>query len=241
MSKNLVLTVDVEKDLHSNTYKGVTEGLKNLEGICGRKTKPILFVTADCIKKHPQIFKKLANKGWEISLHGLTHSRFDELSDSEKEFEIKESIKIFRKFLGISPKGFRAPQHSIDEKTLDLLQKYNFDYDSSYTPLNLLQFVFFPSKIALNTKLFFSPINKYYIRSKLKERPCSSILIPFVSLTIRILPVWMSQAYVTLIKSLYREPIFYAHSWDFIKQPESKIDMLFSHQSLLTKLEKLIQ
>jgi hypothetical protein len=77
MSKNLVLTVDVEKDLHSNTYKGVTEGLKNLEGICGRKTKPILFVTADCIKKHPQIFKKLAknNGSFKAMFDGMKEEK----------------------------------------------------------------------------------------------------------------------------------------------------------------------
>ena len=52
------ISIDVEKDLHTNSYKGVTEGLKRLEKILGKlKIKPTLFVTGDCLEKFPDIFK----------------------------------------------------------------------------------------------------------------------------------------------------------------------------------------
>lgn len=236
--KKIIFSIDVEKDLHGNSYRGVTEGLKIFEKLCAKhKIKPILFVTGDCIIRYSKLFKRLAGKGWDISFHGLTHNRFDEMSYSEKENEIKKGVEMWKKKLGFKPKGFRAPQHSIDNKTLDLLEKYEFKYDSSYHPLNLLQLLFFPKKIGLWFKLFFSRLNEYKIRNNLNERTLSSLLIPFVSLTIRVFPRCILYVYVKLISVVYKNPMFYAHSWDFIEMKESKIDRWFSHDKLINKFD----
>jgi peptidoglycan/xylan/chitin deacetylase (PgdA/CDA1 family) len=143
MRKSVVFTIDVEPDLYGSSYKGITEGLKKFEILCDRfSIKPILFVTTNCIVRYPSIFKRWHNKGWEISLHGLTHKRFDEMTLSEKKHEISESIRLFKKHIGAAPNGFRAPQHSIDDETLDLLEKYEIHYDSSMTPFNLFDRIY---------------------------------------------------------------------------------------------------
>lgn len=242
MSNKIIYSVDVEKDIHKNSYEGVTVGLKNFEKLCDKyNIKPVLFVTAECLKENSLIFKKLHKKGWEISLHGYSHKRFDEMSYSEKENDLKKSLEIFKKYLKIRPRGFRAPQHSIDDATLDLLEKYKFEYDSSYTPLNALQLLFFPKKIKLWLKTFFSPVKEYNIRKNLKEIPVSSLILPFVSLTVRIFPKFFLRLFVKSIKTIYPIPVFYAHSWDFIELPNSRIDRTFGHDKLLKKLEYLMQ
>ena len=242
MSNKIIFTVDVEKDLHTGETLGITQGLKRFEKICDKNNiKPILFVTGEVLEKHPRIFKGLQEKDWEISSHGFTHSRFDEMTYPEKEEEIRRCINSFKKYLGKNPKGFRAPQHSIDEQTLDLLEKHGFEYDSSYTPLNKFQFLFFPKKLKLNLKGFFSPLNPYRIRKNLLERPPASFGIPFVSLTIRVLPKPIIKIYLLLLKLLYDKPIFYAHSWDFIELKQSKIDRKFSHNTLLNKIDYLMK
>ena len=66
MSK-LVISIDVEPDLHSGKYLGITQGLKEAEKILDKHNiKPILFTTCDCIQKNPKLFKEWKNKGWEI-------------------------------------------------------------------------------------------------------------------------------------------------------------------------------
>ncbi len=233
----LIFSVDVEPDLHDGENKGIQEGLIKFEKICDKnKIKPILFVVASCIPKNKEIFKRFVNKKWDISLHGLSHKRFDDMSYEEKEYEIKESIKIFKKYLGIKPKGFRAPQHSIDNETLDLLEKYKFEYDSSMTPLNFLQFLFFPSRPKRAVFLFFSRPWKYKIRNNLEERPVASFILPAVSLVVRVFPKWILKIYFFILKLFYREIMFYSHSWDFIELKESRIDRKFSHTNLLKKL-----
>jgi len=237
----VIWSIDVEKDLHSDTYESVKLGLKNFEVVCDKNNiKPVLFVTADCIKKYPGIFKRFHKKGWEISSHGFTHKRFDEMSYSEKEAEIKNSINYFKKYIGVKPKGFRAPQHSIDWETLDLLEQYGFKYDSSYTPLNLIQLFFFPKKFLLWINSFFSKLSPYKIKDDLMEIPTSALIIPFVSLTVRIFPKIFLRVFLSLIKLVYKQPIFYAHSWDFIELKQSKIDRKFPHYNFLRKLDYLM-
>ena len=51
MATNLVISLDVEKDLHQDSFLSVTEGLKKFEKICPSHVKPILFVTGEVIEK----------------------------------------------------------------------------------------------------------------------------------------------------------------------------------------------
>ena len=248
--KPFILSIDVEPDLHSPrgkpAYRSVDEGMPLFEKLCDRYgLKPILFVTADCIKHNPRLFKRLHRKGWAVSLHGFSHRRFDEMTLEEKEDELKKSIAYWVKYLQFRPRGFRAPQHSIDEDTLDLLMKYRFEYDSSYTPLNLLQLFFFPKKIGLWMKTSFSPLNPYTMRKNsdihLEERPPSALVLPFVSLIVRVMPKTILRLFVWKLGLVYRKPHFYAHSWDFIEQKESRIDRMFPHTKFIENLELMIE
>lgn len=242
MGSKIIYTVDVEPDLHSGKFLSITEGLGRFEKICDEnKIKPVLFVVGEVLEKNPKVFKYYHKKGWEISCHGYSHKRFDEMAAKEKEKEIMQCLKVWENVLKDKPKGFRAPQHSIDDKTLDLLQKYGFEYDSSYTPLNLIQLFFFPRKFGLWARSFFSPIQPYKIRENLLEIPTSALIFPFVSLTARILPKKLFNLFSKLICALYKKPIFYAHSWDFIALKDSLIDRRFSHKQLLEKLMLLMK
>lgn len=241
MVRKIILSVDVEADLHTGKYVGVNSGLKKFEELCDKyEIQPILFVTAEALKQNPGLFKKLDKKGWDISLHGFSHKRFDEMGFFEKENEISKSILLWKKTLEKKPRGFRAPQHSIDDVTLDLLEKHGIEYDSSYIPLNFLQLLFFPKKFKLWIRTCFSGLNRYKIRGNLEERPPSSLFIPFVSLTVRIFPVFLLKIYLFFLKLFYKEPMFYAHSWDFIEMPESRIDRKFPSAKFMKKLDALI-
>jgi len=238
MNKKIIYSVDVEPDLNTEKDESIKRGLLGFERLCDKHDiKPTLFVVASLISKHKSLFKRLHKKGWKISLHGYSHKRFDDMSFREKEKEIVNSIKIFKKHLGIKPKGFRAPQHSIDKDTLYLLEKHGFEYDSSYFPLNFMQLIFFPTRFFSWFRGFFSRLNKYKIRKNLIELPTSSLIIPFVSLTIRIFPKWFLWIYVKAIKLVYKNPVYYTHSWDFIELKQSRIDRMFPSKRYISKLD----
>mgnify|MGYP001613299540 CR=1 FL=1 len=235
----LTITFDVEPDLHSQNYRSVTEGLVRIISILDKyKIKATFFLTCDCLEKYPKIFQKLKNEGHELALHGYKHVRFDLLTRKEKEIHLQKAISCFQKYLKINPKGFRAVQHSIDNETLILLEKYGFRYDSSFTPLNLLQLFFFPLKKQSYTH-FFSSLDKYKIRGNLSELPISSFFFPFVSLLFRAFPLSLINIYFSVLKLITKNQVFYAHSWDFI-DVKGKIARTFPKEKLISNLDRFL-
>jgi len=236
----IVITIDTEPDLHGSDYKGIYQGIPLLLKILDKyEIKATFFVTCDCIENYPKIFQNLQKQGHEIALHGYRHIRFDDLTYNEKEQEIQKSLAVFKKYLRIKPKGFRAPQHSIDSDTLNLLTKYDFKYDSSQTPLNALQFLFFPRKFPLNFKSFFSKPYKHYSKGLL-EIPSTAFFIPFVSLVFRAFPKNLQKIYFFILRLFFNEFLFYAHSWDFIELPNSRLDRKFPHTKFIKNLDNFI-
>lgn len=234
------LSFDIEPDIHEETTLGITEGINTLLELLNKQgIKATFFTTCDVLEKHPEIFQKLQQEGHEIASHGYRHVRYEQLTLEEKKEHLRKSEQVFLKILGKKARGFRAPQHSIDDETLNLLAENNYKYDSSRTPLNFLQLIFFP-KHWKEWKKDQGKNKTYMIRENLKEIPPTSLIIPFVSLTLRILPKPILWMYLTLLRKTTPTIVFYAHSWDFIKLPKSKIDKTFSHKLLLKRLDYTI-
>lgn len=239
---NILLTFDVEKDLHSNGFESLNMGIPRLLKILDKHNiKVTFFVSAKLIEGFPDYFRNLRKQGHEIELHGYDHERFDELSIKEKEVMIKKSIEIYKKVLKENPLGFRAPQMSINNETLKLLKKYNFLYDSSYMPLDIYQLIFFPKKIKLWSENFLKPRKIYTLDKDFYEAPVSSCIIPFASMTLRFLAPIFLKIYLKLLKFVNKNPTFIAHSWDFIEIPQSRVDRIFSHNKFMKRLELAIQ
>lgn len=236
--KSISFSVDVEPDLRTGEYKGVIPGLLELEKLLDKyHIKPTLFVTCDCIEKYPAIFKRLKKKGWEIALHGYRHERFDNLSLQQKTNAIQYSIKCFKKYLNIAPKGFRAPQHSINQESVEVLKKFKFNYDSSIIPWNFYHILFF-WKIKVKFSHHFMPM-KIHKMSGLKEIPISSFIMPFSSVSLRILPKFLLRPFYYFL-SLYKSPVFFIHSWDLIEVKDSKLYDLCPKDKFMSRLESMI-
>lgn len=238
--KSISISFDVEPDIHTGKYESILNGLPKITELLNKyEVKATFFVTCDVLENFPRTFKELEREGNEIALHGYKHERYDELGKKEKEIQIQKAILSFQHNLEKTPEGFRAPQHSIDSETLNLLEKYQFKYDSSYTPFNLLQILFFPKKFRL--KDFFSKIRKYKIRKNLYEFPISSFLFPAVSLIFRIFPKILISLYFSFLKIINQNIVLYFHSWDFIDIPNSKIARRFPKEKLIENLDYFLK
>jgi peptidoglycan/xylan/chitin deacetylase (PgdA/CDA1 family) len=236
--QKITFTIDVEPDIKTSSYKGVKPGLLELKKILDEyHVKPTLFITCDCLERYPNLFKSLKNSGWEIALHGYRHERLDNLSAKEKDRALRLSIKAFNKYLKSPPKGFRAPQHSIDSETLKLLGKYNFDYDSSIIPWNFYHILFF-WKIKVKFSHHFLPMKIHRIGG-MTEIPISSFILPFSSVTLRMLPKNLLKVYFYLVNRLSK-PVFFIHSWDLIELKDSKLYNLCPKKEFMAKIDQLL-
>jgi hypothetical protein len=127
-----MVSVDVEEDLNSNpkTYRGV-ENLNPLLVLFEKyHISSTLFVTGDVLEKYPQDVLHWS-KRHEIASHGNLHRPLSLADTEQREEDLRAFLKTYERILGRSPLGFRAPQHTIDQTQFRLLEKLNFQYDSS--------------------------------------------------------------------------------------------------------------
>lgn len=100
--------------------------------------KATFFVLGSVAERYPNIIKDIASDGHEIGSHAYSHDRLHHLGKKQFEEEIRKSVDILG---GYDCIGFRAPSFSVDNSVLwylDILEKYNFQYDSSVFPVKTM-------------------------------------------------------------------------------------------------------
>ena len=202
--QKLILTFDLEFWYNSKFLKKYLPQNKNqLENCVEKPTELLLdllkkynqratfFVLGEVAEKYPELIKKISNLGHEIASHGYSHIPLYELAEKSLDTEIKLSKNILQNITNKEPRGFRAPNFSLNKKTkwaLEILKKYNFQYDSSAHPLK-----------------FFKPSNKI-----------PEIYPSLGGIYFKILPLWL---FIVLVKILSKTkiPVLYFHPYELFK------------------------
>jgi peptidoglycan/xylan/chitin deacetylase (PgdA/CDA1 family) len=75
--------------------------------------------------------EEIVSRGHEMGAHGYLHEKLAEISWELERNVFEKSLASFEK-IGVKPVGFRAPYWLISDRTLELLQELNFEYDSNF-------------------------------------------------------------------------------------------------------------
>jgi undecaprenyl phosphate-alpha-L-ara4FN deformylase len=82
----------------------------------------------------PEIVQKIIAAGHEVQFHAWDHRRWqDELPQKSEAWirrEFEQGIAGFEKLTGYRPTAFGAPSWLIDDRVLNIVKQYNFDYVS---------------------------------------------------------------------------------------------------------------
>ncbi|MEM2955973.1 MAG: polysaccharide deacetylase family protein [Candidatus Pacearchaeota archaeon] len=180
-----------ERDI---TYKLILP--RYLDFFKKRRIKATFFIIGSHIKSryHKELLKRMVDEGHELANHTFSHLlSFSNLSANMKEKEIAKCENIIRASTGIKPVGFRAPGWDIDRKTISILEKRDYLYDSSifptlFNPLSVLMLSLNKKNSKhyasmVNFKTSFAPLSPYRIgnevykkgNSKIFEIPVNSI------------------------------------------------------------------
>lgn len=98
-------------------------------------TRATFFVLGELAKDKPDLIEKIFESGHEIACHSFSHDSITSMSHQDFETNIKKCLEVLGKY---RIKGFRAPNFSIDDKSLwalEILERYSFEYDSSIFPI----------------------------------------------------------------------------------------------------------
>lgn len=250
------LTVDLEEWYH---ISGIDEYLKNadLNKFANRvfnntiklldifreaKVKATFFALGSIAQRFPELIKRIDQEGHEIATHGFSHDVIYAHSQEEFAKNLKDAIALLSGIINKRIIGFRAPDFSINEKSLwalDVLISQGIKYDCSIFPIKHPRYGMpkagrFP----------------YKIKDDLVEFPPSTMRILNYNLPVgggaylRILPYCVIKA---AIKGLNREnkpANIYVHPWEIDPEhPRIKMPALrhFMHYTNLDKTEKKLK
>ncbi|EED22168.1 polysaccharide deacetylase family protein [Talaromyces stipitatus ATCC 10500] len=91
------------------------------------------FIPGHSAESFTEEVQQVVDTGCEIALHGYAHEGAYSLTVQQERDILEKCIQITKKLTGKRPVGYRAPLYQVRESTLDLLEEYGFEYDSSLT------------------------------------------------------------------------------------------------------------
>ena len=92
--------------------------------------RPTWPTTACVLERHPQLLRRYAERGVELSLHGLVHGDHAVLDRERQRATIARAIEVFERS-GLRAAGFRGPYLRYNEATLHVLRALGLRYHSS--------------------------------------------------------------------------------------------------------------
>lgn len=148
-------TVDVEEWFHicgvggelsednwDNLPSRVVDTTERLLEILDRRgATATFFVLGWIAERHPELVARIGAAGHEIASHGYGHRRVYELTPDAFRDDLDRSVRALEAACGRPIIGYRAPEWSINDRSLWALEHLatrGFVYDSSMTPLRLI-------------------------------------------------------------------------------------------------------
>lgn|GEM_PF-827227 len=126
------------RDRWSEQPLRLQEGLLILSDLLDEHgVKATFFCLSNLPKSHHSLLRSLSDMGHEIASHGHSHRSFTGLTTNEIREELMLSRNILQEITGKQVQGFRAPNFSITDETVDLLVETGYRYDSSLFKVRL--------------------------------------------------------------------------------------------------------
>jgi hypothetical protein len=140
------VSVDVEEDLPGILpygVRGIEEGLPALLDILDDlHLRADFFFLASVAREYPDLVREVASKGHAVGNHGLDHGLLCQKPIEVQRKDIRVSTRALTDLAGVRPVMFRAPNFSVDDFTLAILEDEGYLIDSSVLPGRLLRRVF---------------------------------------------------------------------------------------------------
>ncbi len=94
--------------------------------------KATFFVLGWLAERLPALVHEIHNRGHEVASHGYNHNLCNELTPENLKQDLTKSKKLLEDITGEPVLGYRAPNFSISDDALRIIQDCGYLYDSSY-------------------------------------------------------------------------------------------------------------
>jgi peptidoglycan-N-acetylglucosamine deacetylase len=149
------LTIDVEEWFHVCGVGGALDADRwhalpsrvefttdlTLDLLARHAVTATFFVLGWVAQRHPGLVPRILSAGHEVASHGWSHRRVYELDEAAFEADLARAGAALEAAGAPRPIGFRAPEWSINDRSLwalPVLARLGYRYDSSMSPLRLV-------------------------------------------------------------------------------------------------------
>lgn len=250
------MSIDVEDYFHVSVFDGIvprsawdgmesrvvanTERLLDIFDESGARST--FFVLGWVGERHPDLVRRIADRGHEIASHGYAHRLIYDQTRAAFREDVRKAKGILQDASGRAVIGYRAPSYSITPRSLwalDVLLEEGYRYDSSIFPIQHDRY-----GIPVSGRAPY-PITRP--AGTLIEVPASTTRVGPFNLPVagggyfRILPYWWTRWGMGRVNRLEQRPaVFYLHPWEIDPdQPRLQVGRLsrFRHYRNLEETE----
>lgn len=212
-----------------------------LDLLSQNKTKATFFILGWIADRYPLLIKTIHQEGHEIACHGYGHELVSKLSQEKFKQDVLLTKNILEDIIGEKVIGYRAPNFSITDWSIDILLNLGFRYDSSLFPIVGHSRYGKLKKISIPNACVFELKDGFY-QVMLSYLDVNGLKIPWAGgLYFRLIPYKIFKMGIDKIiqqKGLY---LFYIHPWEFDpEQPKVnniKLNYKLRHYSNLKTTE----
>jgi peptidoglycan-N-acetylglucosamine deacetylase len=118
-----------------------------LDDLSAARVRATFFVLGWVADRHPALVAEIAAAGHEIGSHGHSHTRAYELGANGFVEDLRRSIAVLRAAGTPGVQAYRAPEWSINDRSLwalEILAREGFTTDASMAPLRLVGSLDYP-------------------------------------------------------------------------------------------------
>lgn len=108
---------------------GIPKILDHLRSV---EIKATFFIPGWVVEVHPGMCEAIVKDGHEVGHHGYSHKRPDPDDFTADKEEIDKTLDIFKRILGVTPVGYRAPSGENYDELLGYLRDKGIVYSSSF-------------------------------------------------------------------------------------------------------------
>src|SRR5438445_3785948 len=258
------LTIDLEDYFHVSAFRDhISSAQWNtqqsrverntellLDLLDGAACRATFFTLGWVAEQHPQLVRRVAERGHEIACHSLRHRTVYEMTVEEFREDTRQAKQLLEDASGCQVRGYRAPSFSINRDSFwafEVLAELGFTFDSSIFPVNHPNYGI-PDGVR-------DPWRIETAQGPIVEFPLTTLqLLGWRSLFgvgayLRILPYWYTRWGIRFLNTHENRPVcVYVHPWEFdAEQPRmtgsitSRIRHYVGLRSTPAKFRKLIR
>ena len=186
-----------------------------LELLNQNNTKATFFILGWIAERHPLLIKNIYKEGHEIACHGYEHELVSKLTQDKFKQDVSLTKNLLEDLIGEEIIGYRAPNFSITDWSIDILFSLGFKYDSSLFPIVGHSRYGKLKKISIPNKSIFE-LEKGFYQVMLSFLDFGGLRIPWSGgLYFRLIPYEIFKRGIKKIIQQRGSYVFYIHPWEF--------------------------